>query len=365
MNRAALLVMIGCGKHLNPEWCEQPEHTDPACPREVDIDAAPPVSCTIDADCPGTMCLPSGVCADPDPVRYASPQGMGSACSSTAACDLATAIKGATKDHQVIRLVPGVYVGAVTIDRDVQIIGSQATLAAAATGDAVAVTGNAKVELDDLTIQGAVDASGLLCTAGATLVAHRIRVTSNGQGITSACGLTLDRSVLSANTEGALDITAGTIDIRNNVIAKNGNPMLKKTGNVTIAAGVTGSFVFNTVARNDAKQNGIPGVRCAASDVATEGNLITENTRRGAFDGGAQVMGKPGCDFLASYTEPGTGNNDPAWASVDALDFHLTDASALAIDHAGTTCGTPDDIDGETRPDGAGCDLGADERHSP
>jgi len=361
--RAVLLVMIGCGKQLNPAWCEQEGHTDPGCPRVVD---ASPGGCTIDDNCPGAgmMCLPSGVCADAGTVLYASPGGTGIACTSTARCDLATAIKGATQDRHVIMLDAGTYTGPVTIDRDVQIIGKEAILQAAATGDAVAVTSNARVELDYVSIRGAADASGLLCTSGATLVAHRIQVTGNGQGITSACGLTLDQSVLSANTEGALDITAGTIDIRNNIIVFNGNPMLKKTGNITIAAGASGSFVFNTVAHNDAKQNGIPGVRCDSTAVATEGNLITENTRRGMFDGGAQVLGKNGCDFLASYTDAGTGNNDVGWASVETLDFHLTGGSSLALDRAGTTCGTPDDYDGETRPAGAGCDFGADERHS-
>jgi hypothetical protein len=83
------------------------------------------------------------------------------------------------------------------------------------------------------------------------------------------------------------------------------------------------------------------------------------------FDGIVQVLGKNGCDFSGSYTLPGTGNNDVGWASVETLDFHLTDASSLAIDRV-ATCSTTDDIDGQMRPAaGGGCDFGADEHYSP
>ena len=43
----------------------------------IEIDAATGPSCTIDANCPGTMCLPSGLCAAADSVLYAAPNGSG------------------------------------------------------------------------------------------------------------------------------------------------------------------------------------------------------------------------------------------------------------------------------------------------
>lgn len=119
----------------------------------------------------------------------------------------------------------------------------------------------------------------------------------NHHGITSACALTLERSVIRANVAGALAITGGTINVRHNFIVKNGDSMLGGRSNVHIARDVSGSFAFNTVAYNDAKQNNDPGVDCRSATVVAPGNLVTDNTQRGAFGVANQFVGV--CDYGA------------------------------------------------------------------
>jgi hypothetical protein len=354
MWRVAVLLVMGCGRHLNPEWCAMPGHSDPACSALVDARAGTGI-CLMDEDCPGSACLPSGACAHPGTVLYAAPNGAGTACTGDAKCLLATAIGEATLDRNIIVLDPAIYSGAITIDHPVQIIGRRATLAATSTGALVTVTNNATAELDFVAITGSLAGAGISCTSG-TLRAHAVSITGNQQGITSACALALDRSTVSANTDGALEITAGSIDVHDNFIVRNGNDKLMRVASVSIAAGVTGSFAFNTVAYNNSKQNSHPGVDCNAAGVTGVGNLVTDNTQKGAFDVSPQVSGA--CDFTSSYTANGLGNNDLQWVDV-ASSFHLTTASTVVLDKL--ACGPGQDFDGDARPIGAGCDYGADE----
>jgi hypothetical protein len=288
-----------------------------------------------------------------------SPTGTGTTCASDAKCLLATAIGVALPGRNIILLDPATYLGGVTIDHPVQIVGSNATLEAAS-GAAVTVTNNVAAELDFASIMGA--AIGISCTSGATLRAHGVSVTNNQQGITSACALTLERSSVSSNSDGALEITGGSIDIHDNFIVHNGSDTAR-VASVAIADGVTGSFAFNTVAYNNARQNADPGVDCNAAAVTGAGNLVTDNMHKGVFDGSPQVSGA--CDLAGSYTAPGTGNNDLHWVDVNAADvgFHLTVDSTAVLDKLDKlACAASEDFDGDPRPIGDGCDYGADER---
>jgi hypothetical protein len=355
MWRAVFILAVGCGRHINPEWCAL--HSDPACDVTDAMDAmidAPPADC----DCPGTACLPGGGCAEEDTILYTSPTGGGSACTSDARCLLVTAIGLAAPGRDIIVLEPKTYPGGIVINQSMHIIGLGAILEAAVSGPAIAVKKGVTAELDYLSITGSGAGSGIACKDG-ILVARRVRITGHGQGITSACTLTLEGSVVASNTGGALEITSGAIDIRNNFIVNNGDDKLMRVSNVSIADGVTGTFAFNTVAYNDAKQNTSPGVNCQSAAVTGEGNIVTDNTQRGAFHVNPQVVGT--CDFTRSYTEDGAGENDLRWVNVLASDFHLTAESTAVLDTTAVTCDDTVDIDGETRPEGGRCDFGADE----
>lgn len=350
---SAVLCMLGCGRHLNAEWCAVPGHDDPACDR-VPGDAA-------DARTDGTPCPPGG-CGDAPGVLYAAPRGQGSACTVDAKCTVATAINQAVAGRTRIVLDPGIYPGPLVIDRDVQLVGPArpselATLAADGVGPAVTVTGSATVELTGVELTGATGGSGLSCLTG-TLHAQDVSIVNNRHGVTSACTLTLERSRIHRNVEGALAITAGTIDIHDNFIVRNGGDRIMDGAIVAIGAGVAGSFAFNTVAYNDLKK-GTPGVDCRSA-ITGAGNLVTDNMLRGAFGGAAQVTGL--CAFTEAYTQPGAGGNDLRWVDIDTADFHLTAASAAALDGVpAVACADRVDIDGQPRPTGGGCDFGADE----
>jgi hypothetical protein len=356
MWRLALLAAIGCGKQINPAWCAEPGHSDPACIELTDArmtDAHATDAGMTDGEI--TSC--SGDACPSDTALYASPTGAGTACTSDAKCTLATALDRLRDERQVIVLDPVIYSGAVALTHSVQIVGNGATLQAGPSGAAVTVINDIIAELSDLTITGATGAGGIACTAG-TLRAHHLKVHGNDVGITSGCALTLDSSVITANRSGALAITAGSIDIRNNFIVGNGNPMLNRSANVIIAAGVTGAFSFNTVAYNDAKPNSTSGVLCSSAALVVNGNLITNNTEKGAF-GQPQVSGA--CDFTKSYTVAG-GNNDVHWVDISALDFHLTADSTVALDSPAISCDGEVDFDRDPRPQNGRCDFGADER---
>jgi hypothetical protein len=354
MWRVALILLVGCGRHLNPEWCAVAGHSDPGCSAVIDARSG---GCAVDDDCPGSVCLPTGGCADPKAVLHVAPDGAGTACTSELRCQLATAIGGALPDRHIIALAPATYPGVVAIDHSVQLVGRNATLQAA-TGDAVTVTNSAVAELDFVAITGAVAASGLSCAAGTTVTAHAVSIFGNQQGVASACKLTIERSTLSSNTEGAVVVTAGAIDIHDNFIVNNGSDAAR-VASVSIAAGVTGALAFNTVAYNNAKPNADPGVVCNAAAVTGTGNLVTDNTRKGSFGVSPQVVGA--CDFTRSYTAPGAGGNDLRWVDVTAgaPGFHLTSASSAALDQL--ACAAGEDFDGDPRPIGAACDYGADE----
>lgn len=362
---ACAALVAGCGQRINPQWCNQPDHSDdPACEglsdklTDASVDAPVAPACTRSSDCagPNALCLPDGTCGSDSSTLYASPDGDGQDCTSTAKCSLATAIAQVTDERNVIILEPAVYTGGLAIDRSMKLIGNRATLRAGSAGPALAVN-NAILQISDLSITGAVEA-GINCMSG-VLRASQISVFENLEGITSACALTLERSVIRNNPNGAVTATGGTINIRNNFIVHNGNPMLGGKSNVHIAGDVTGTFAFNTVAYNDAKQNNDPGVDCRNAGISAPGNLVTDNTRRGSFGVDNQVVGT--CNFGGSFIQPGTGNNDMRWVDVTTADFHLTAASTALVNTADVSCEGQTDIDGDARPIDGRCDYGADE----
>jgi hypothetical protein len=394
---AITVMATGCGKHLNLEWCkdhlEDPDcaiagmdasifgsadgPTDGSIGGSIDgsIDGAPdssvdgpqdggsngPPACVSDSECPDTLCLPEGVCAPPRASLHAvALQGTGTTCSADVPCTLASALAAVTSERNIILLGPGAYTGGIVLDRQVRIAGRDATLQGPASGAAVTVASNgntvADAELDYLSISGA-HASAISCTSG-TLRVRGVTIVGNQLGITSGCALTVERSVIRDNSDGALAIMAGSIEIHNNFIYGNGGGAPNKTANVVIELAATGAFTFNTVTHNDAKNNSTPGVACDGSGVDMEGNLITENKTKGAFTGD-QISGS--CNFKHSYTTAGA-DNAMQWANVAAMDFHLTPGSTPALDIIpGASCADLKDADDETRPIGVGCDLGADE----
>ena len=347
------LVIGGCNKHLNPDFCAA--HADECSDAGSGSNAMP----RSDADCDSLALLPDGTCAVESDVIYASADGAGTDCSKASPCALATAF-GQLATKRLLHVSAGRYAAAAAIQlpnagRHYQLFGP------ATFEQGLAATTGVDVELDFLEITGA-PATGLEC-ANAKVIGVALSIHGNGgYGVQAApCSLTLSRSTIAHDQGGALFVNQGVIDIANNLFVQNGDPNDSAAIAVQIQA-ATGRLSFNTIAYNR-QGNGAThpaGVHCAAATALTAtGNLITANDRGGAY--GTQADGA-GCDFSTSYTMPGSPNNDLGFNAIDGspVSFRLTALSRTVIDVPGLTCaGT--DIDGDPRPLGGGCDDGADE----
>jgi hypothetical protein len=413
----ALVLGAACGKQLNPAYCDDhPDDQDCRNSGMVAIDA-PPGECRSSADCAtstsgkvcdtasqtcvqcivgvdvtgcsgatpqcgddnqchgcildahcsaSNVCLPSGMCGDETAILYASPNGNGNNCTQAAPCKFAAAIAAIASTKHVIKLT--VTNGTVyreppiTIDTaiGVLIIGPSATFEPNASGDAVTINGG-NIEIVGLTVANAMGGDGIVCNNNATLTLRRMTIRGNPEyGVLSqGCTVNIDRTRLSANRLGALDLNAGKLEIRNNIIDKNGNGELEN-GNVSLA-NVSGRLVFNTIVENDSKNGGqrVGGVDCSPAGgeiMLVSRNIISDN-------GGAAALGGNCTTGNTNFT-----GDIANIRFVNLTDYRLsamTPTTILRDDPDSTADCMPagkyiDDIDGQLRPAGF-CDRGADE----
>src|SRR5262249_50414427 len=119
-------------------------------------------------------------------------------------------------------------------------------------------------------------------------------------------------------------------------------------------------FAYNTVAYNkNASSGDRGGVTCLGANVAAQGNLIYKNsegrmTSDATQSGGTCVFGN---SLSLGSVAGNLGFKSPETAPVD---FHFTAMTPSSVVDAGGNC-TGVDFDGDTRPIGTACDLGADE----
>jgi hypothetical protein len=238
----------------------------------------------------------------------------------------------------------------------------------------------ADVRIFDLEITaatGAGNAAIFIPNGGAPkLTLTRVTVDGNaGLGISATAGaLTVSRSTIISNAGGGISVTGttSTFDISNSFIVRNGGATLQPSdvGGAALTANTGGStFAWNTVAFNES--NGLTfrgGVSCNGPLAMAEGNLIYHNTEPDGLGGtktdATTQRNQGGCQYgntLAIAADPGNlGFKSPL---VMPFDFHLTSATPATIVNAGGVCTGPD-FDGQSRPIGPACDLGADE-YSP
>ncbi|HEY5947292.1 MAG TPA: right-handed parallel beta-helix repeat-containing protein [Kofleriaceae bacterium] len=427
MARQLVLAMIvvpialagGCGKTLNPAYCD--EHpNDPDCRNSglVAIDA-PMGECSQSAQCVGNpngsvcdvlsqtcvqcivgvdvtgcsgatpqcgddhachgcifdahctvsnVCLPNGMCADETTVLYAAQNGAGDVCTQAAPCSFTSALAGVTATKHIVKLLPNVVAYSeppITIGtaQPVQILGASATYQPNAAGDAITVTAP-NVEIVGLTIANAAGGGdGIACTGTSILSLRQMKIRNNtGWGVSSnGCTVTVERTRLSGNPLGAMLLVAGKLEIRNNIIDHNGSGTLD-TGNVSIQ-NASGRLVFNTIVENLSKSGGgrIGGVNCSPASGLTmlvSRNIVSTNGGGATFGGTCT-----GADATLNYTGK---LGDIKFA--DLIEYRLTDTSPTTIlrddPESGPDCmlGAKyiDDYEGQTRPVNY-CDRGADE----
>ena len=332
-------------------------------------------SCGKHTDCASAACLPDGSCAAETLVAYVAATGTGTACTKSAPCGtLAAAI---SKAQAYVKVASS---GAAITDTQVTIVDSKAVTILADEGAKVdrsndggavlKVQGTADVKIFDLEITGAsggggngidVDASGT-----PKLALTRVKLTGNqGLGLSAQGGaVTISQSTISGNVGGGISISNAKFEITNNFVVANGSSdMLSGSdfGGLSLSAPAGANRLErNTIAYNHAKQGTLlaAGVACSVTNLIAPGNIVTANNEGLSFP--AQVKGV--CTYGNSFVDMGSEANTLKFKSIttNPPDFHLTKDSPSSILDAGGAC-TGVDVDGDTRPQGGACDLGADE----
>ena len=339
--------------------------------------------CTAHAQCSASnVCLPDGSCADAEQVAYVAMSGSGSACTKTSPCGTLDA--GLKKHKPFVKFASGTVAdtSATTIDgQAVTIFADQgARLSRTSAGVILQVQNDgADVQIFDLEIAGATGLGNAAIAVsnpnGGTpkLALTRVTVDGNqGLGVSATAGtLTLSRSIVSGNDSGGISVSgpSSIFDISESFIIHNGRATNQPSvvGGAALATVAAGSrFEWNTVAFNESDGSLFRGgVSCTVALATATGNLIYHNTEPDGSGGiktdATTQNNSAGCQYgntIAIATDPGNlGFRSPL---VMPFDFRLTSMSPRTVIDAGGLC-SGQDFDGQSRPIGAACDLGADE----
>lgn len=334
-------------------------------------------ACKEHADCMSTsgVCMPDGSCAAADDVAYVAPGASGN-CGRQTPCGTLTAAVMTSKP--VIKLAAGMFTmdaNTVSISRAVSIVGEGqdaptiSELRRAASGAQIIASGaSANVMLYRMRVAGGIGANALELTNGATLKLDRVTVTGADQfGIQSSGGnLTVTRSTISNNDDGALNLNSSTrFTILHNFIRQNGRT--DGPGSAIEIAGSMGTdlFEFNTVAGNSTSDSLVTAIDCSGAGLVRN-NIIYANTD--GVGNAEHVTGN--CMITSNILGPGgtprAGNTDvdPLFGNQQPHIYKLQ-ATSPARGMAATMppAAYAFDFDGEPRPNPAGqpADLGADE----
>jgi parallel beta helix pectate lyase-like protein len=356
--------------------------------------------CSAHTECPMSLaCLPDGSCGADTNVAYIDPAGTdNNVCSQAMPCIVVAKALATGKPFVKFQGATGTTDEAVVVKagRHVTFLADPGAKLTRTQGNGAIVTvqdDGTSLSIYDLTITNAPNApSGIGCVLPAgggapTLALTRVKLANNPGGALSATGgtvmisqsmitgnqgggvsttggsTTISRSKIISNSGGGISVTNGAFDITNNFVADNGGDSASGStfGGLSLTANGSNRLEFNTVAYNHAKMGTLlsAGVACTVTSLVAPNNIITSNNEGQAF----LVQTKGDCTFGNSYTAPGAADNTLGFSSITApLDLHLTASSPPSIVNAAGAC-TGTDIDGDMRPIGSACDLGADERN--
>jgi len=340
---AAVLFPIGlagCGKRINPAWCQLPENqSDSECPATIEDATVVTTACSDDNDCASDpvgklcnagvcvvcressdcmdvaapvctdhVCLPcqhdlecggsanaycqDGRCEQATMAFFASPSGTGEACSEAMPCSLTTGIATAIAGKKVLRLVgdaSGVtfhLAAPLALSQDVRISGvstsvvaSRIVLDGGGRPDAIAISGG-RVELDYLDITGA-KGSAITCAGGA-FVARRVWIHDllpDDDAKTAALRAS-QSCALTLDSSVVSGNKHGAIDVS----GASGTPFevsnsvfFGNDGGPAVALQGNGRFEYNTVAENHGA-SGTSGVACQnAGNLRLDMNILVDN----------------------------------------------------------------------------------------
>jgi hypothetical protein len=370
-------------------------------------------ACASHTECPSAACLPSGACGDDTNVAYVDPMGTGTSCTKASPC---VKVDDALKTGRPFVKFRGATDEQITLNNvNVTFLADPAAkLTSTNNGILLRIDGTSQVAIYDLEIGGASGAStpgvslqpgttatvnlvgvvlsgntgaGINASSG-TLSITRSTITGNsgpgvsasgtvdisqstigsngGPGVTSTGGmLTISRSTIHENIGGGVSISDATFSVTNNFIYRNGSGSSTTFGGIGLGAfaAAMSKLEFNTIVDNQARitPTSAGGVICDQPGFSAGHNIIFRN--EGGVAGNLQTLGV--CTYADSYVVPGASNidNAPGFASPNTppFDYHLSTTSPASIVNAAGACSTVD-FDGDQRPAGAECDLGADER---
>lgn len=342
------------------------------------------------SQCASNVCKPDGYCALAEHVAYVDPSGTnGTLCTQEMPC---ISLQAALSTKRAYIKMAGTTDAHVSImDQDVIVLADPgAKLTSKTAGNLFVIGGNSQVSIFDLIITGAVGndnsgGAGVLLPAGhtATLSLERSTISNcEGSGLMAYSGIVnVAQSTISSNAIGGLGMEGGELHMTQSTVRNNGGAGINLKnltafditnnfiyGNGTQTSNVGGLYLetnpnstmankieFNTIVDNQAstaQPDGAGGVICKASGFVATNNLIFRNV--GGPSNNPQVSGT--CEYGNSLL---TTPPNPGFAS--ATDYHLTSLTPATIIDKGDCDGIKVDVDGDARPRGAACDLGADE----
>jgi hypothetical protein len=192
---------------------------------------------------------------------------------------------------------------------------------------------------------------------------------NNGGILVDDGTLTVRNSRIDTNQGGGISVDGGgtKYTITNNFIVVNGldfgTPSL--FGGVELNTNTMGNKLqFNTIAFNRSGGGRAAGADCAGADSMAVGNIIYANQTTGPdLSENAQKRGN--CVYSSNLVSganvgvaPHLGMEAPMGTPAS---YKLTTMSPMQVVDVLTTGCPMTDFEGQTRPSGAGCELGADE----
>ncbi|HEY4238601.1 MAG TPA: choice-of-anchor Q domain-containing protein [Kofleriaceae bacterium] len=333
-------------------------------------------ACAADSDCDSGACGDGGMCVTADAVLYVSPSGSDAGtCTAAMPCTtIGRALAIATTQRNHIVLAPGTYEEAVTIATTttsaprVTLDGHGATIdRTVSSGIALQIT-DVDADIRDVSIAGGVGPGVVTRTAAVTLEHVQVQVATR-DAIVVGSSLTLHDVVVSHGAIGldlgpvsllvadgleiynvGTGITDGTVSSASVQLA---NLLIHDTTDLAIDLSMSfGSISFATVADGGSQESGTHFVLCGSS-LALKSSIVWTPA-------GAPRVTVSGCvqsnNLVGPSSVSGMPVSDPQFVDENARDYHLM-SSSPAIDLS--TAGPATDIEGTSRPQGSGYDLGA------
>jgi hypothetical protein len=216
------------------------------------------------------------------------------------------------------------------------------------------------VRLLNSNVRASVGVGVTVDTCGLTINASTISSNGGGGVSTTNCSVSIDASTISSNG-GGINVASGTYTITNSFIVGNG----PGGRGVNFGDSATGTFAFNTVAKNRVN-SGVGGLNCGAGMAKTiSASLVWAND----LEAGTQFVGKCSLDGVVTGLDafPNAGQKAIVFVDEGTLNYHLKPADPLnatcCIDQAKppTSPNADHDVDLSKRPKGKGYDFGAHE----